>query len=138
MGEPRSRVAESFADDLDRHAGLEQQRGVGVSQVMEAESWETGSAHEFLERVREQLWVGRLPVRSGEHVPVGIAAVELRVLMLMTLTPRVENLDGSRIEVDRSPDGAGLPARLMQLIADGHERAGDGEMRDVEVDVAPP
>jgi hypothetical protein len=63
-------VSESFADDLDRHAGFEKQRGVGVSQVVEADARKTGSVHELLEPVREQLWMCRLSAGSGEDVSV--------------------------------------------------------------------
>lgn len=51
-------VAESFGDDFDGDAGFEEQGGVGVAEVVEPDSWQPGVGDEFLERVREELWVG--------------------------------------------------------------------------------
>ena len=53
------------------------------------------------------------------------------------LAPAIEHVDGARVEVDGPARGARLAARLVQFVADGHERPGDGELRAVEVDVAP-
>jgi hypothetical protein len=39
-------VSQSFADDLDRHAGLEEQGRMGVSQVMEPNPGQAGSMRE--------------------------------------------------------------------------------------------
>ena len=70
-------------------------------QVVEPDAGKTGSVHELLERVREQLWVSRLSVGSGEDVTVGIVAVELGVLVGALLSPGVEDVERARVEVDR-------------------------------------
>lgn len=73
---------------------------------------------------------------AGEDVAIGVAAVELRILGLAVLAPGVEDFDGARVEVDRSSGGAGLASRCVEFVADRHERACDGQLRGVEVDVA--
>jgi hypothetical protein len=55
-------VSESFTDDLDRHAGLEEQGGVGVSQVVEPNpgyGWvgdDPAAAHGVIELARFRNW----------------------------------------------------------------------------------
>lgn len=61
-------VPEAFGDDLDRHAGLEEQGGVGVAEVVEPERWQTGVGDELLERVRQQLGMGRCTVGPAERL----------------------------------------------------------------------
>ena len=68
---------------------------------------------------------------------VGVVAVELGILVLTVLPPGVQDFDGPWVEVDRPARRAGLAPRFVEFVADGHERASDGEMRGVEVDVTP-
>ena len=64
-GEARVGVAEPFADDLDRHPLLEQQGGVGVAEVVEAQAGESAAA-----TIRLNVWLNR----SGcTGAPVGVA-----------------------------------------------------------------
>ena len=102
-------MAEAFADDLDRHAGLEQQGRVGVAQVVEPHPGQAGSTHEFGERVGEQLGVRRFAIGPSEDMPVGVVAVELRILVFTVLPPGVQDGDGPRVEIDRSRAVRDLP-----------------------------
>ena len=56
--------------------------------------------------------------RSGEDVAVGVVAVELGVLVFTVLAPGVQDFDGARVEVDRSPGGTGLASRFVEFVAD--------------------
>jgi hypothetical protein len=38
-GEGRGRVAEAFADDLDRDTGVDEQGRLGVAEVVQADAW---------------------------------------------------------------------------------------------------
>ena len=48
--EPGGGVPEALADDLDGHAGLEQQGGMGVPKVVDPDALESRAADELLER----------------------------------------------------------------------------------------
>ena len=47
-GESGGGVPEAFGDDLDRCAGLEEQGGVGVAEVVEPDRWQSGACDELL------------------------------------------------------------------------------------------
>ena len=67
---------------------------------------------------------------------VGVVAVELGILVSRAAARRA----GPRRFVGRGrwpARRAGLASRLVQFVADGHERASNGESRGVEVDVTP-
>lgn len=52
QGESRRGVAQALGDDMDRDAGLEQQRGVCVTQVVESDRRHARLADEPVEAVR--------------------------------------------------------------------------------------
>jgi hypothetical protein len=57
-------VAEAFADDLDRHAGLQEQRRVRMPQVVEPSPRHAGTRDELVEDLREPIRVCRQPQSS--------------------------------------------------------------------------
>jgi hypothetical protein len=80
--------------------------------------------------------ISRRAVVPAEHATLEVTRVELGFFVGAPITPAVQDVDGGRVEVDAAARGAGLAARLVELVADGDEGAGDGEARGVEVDVA--
>lgn len=53
-------MTQSLAHDLDRHPGLEEQRGVHVAKVMKPDERESRLADEPLEGIRENLGMDEL------------------------------------------------------------------------------
>jgi hypothetical protein len=60
-------VAEAFADDLDGHAGGDEQAGVGVAHVVEADDPYAGSAGDPLEGLGDGVRVDGGTVAVGER-----------------------------------------------------------------------
>jgi hypothetical protein len=92
-------MSESFTDDLDRYAGLEEQGRMGVSQVVEPNPGQAGSTDELRERIRQQLRVGRFAVGPSEDMAVGVVTVELGIFVLTVLPQvcRTSTVRGSRL-----------------------------------------
>ncbi len=78
--ERRGRVAEAFGHDLDGHAGLEQQRGVRMSEVVKPDLGQSRGADLALEGVGDQLRMREGAVGLGKDVGVTIVGVERWVL----------------------------------------------------------
>ena len=60
-------VTEPIGHDLDRHAGLEAERGVGVAEVVQPDLRETEPPHGPVEGLREVVGVNRIAVLACEH-----------------------------------------------------------------------
>lgn len=91
---------------------------MGVPEVVEPNPRKARSEHELLERIREQLWVGWLPVGSGEDVRVGVVGIELGVLARSVASPGVQDFEGARVEVDWAAGGARFASRFVEFVAD--------------------
>ena len=63
-------MAESFADDLERDAVLDEQAGMGVSEVVEPGRRQTRSTNDPVERLREGVRV-RCAAVLGREQPLG-------------------------------------------------------------------
>src|SRR6266511_1858113 len=92
------RVLETFTDDLDWGARLEQQRGGGVTKVVQSKTRYVERSDETVECLREEVWV-RGPAFDGwkevvveAHGPVELASE--------SFSPAGENVNGRRVEVD--------------------------------------
>lgn len=72
--EARGGVAEALADDLDRHAGFQQQGRMGVADVVQADPRQPAAGDDALERRAQQLGMGERAVSSGEDEVVVVVA----------------------------------------------------------------
>jgi hypothetical protein len=100
---PDVAVAQALADDLRMHAGLEGEGGVGVAQVVEADSWEPRLPDARAEELRETLGVQRPAILAREQevlVLVGSAEGELLLGLPRAVGTRTypvrPKLDGDR------------------------------------------
>jgi hypothetical protein len=60
-------VSDALADDLDRNARLQQQGGMRVAKVVEADAGQSGSLDEPPERIGQELRMRRPAVGPAEH-----------------------------------------------------------------------
>ena len=103
--EGRAAVAEALADDLHRDAGLQQDRGVGVTQVVKADPREGRLGEVAVEGLAEEVGMGRTAVeRSEDDAGVIGSVAESEPLLELCLPPGPHHGDGSGIEVDGAPD----------------------------------
>jgi hypothetical protein len=65
-------MAQPLAHHLDRHPGLQEQRGVRVPKVMKPDSLQSRFAHEPLECVGEELGVDGGAVLVAEDIAVAV------------------------------------------------------------------
>ena len=103
-GEAGMAVAESFGDDLDGRAGGDEEPGVGVAQVVEADAWDVGAGEVPVEQLADGLGVHWLTVAVGEDGIVEVARVTVTVLRM---PPSFEDLLGAGVEVDAIVDWCG-------------------------------
>src|SRR4051812_21647723 len=114
--EPRRRVSEALADDLDRYAGLEEQRGVGVAEVVKPEARGRRVRDQPGEDLREPVRVHRAARRAAEDMVV--VADGSTELSREGVAPAGEDRHGDIVEVDPASRVPSLAARLVELVAD--------------------
>ena len=117
--ERRCRVAEAFADDLQRDPVLQHQRRVRVTQVVQPDRRHTSGPLQPVDGLRQGVGMYRPPVGAGEHGRVGRDGSELDELVL---SPLAQHVHGSLVEVDRSSRGAGLGGCGVDLVAGAADR----------------
>ena len=109
-GERRGGVTEPFADDFDGDAGVDEQRGVGVSEVVKPDDRNVGAADESVEGLGELVGVDGPAVAVGEH-PVGDAGADgERVRLRCHCCHAREHVDGGGVELDAAAGVGGLAA----------------------------
>lgn len=81
---------------------------MSVAEIVQTDAGESRTMHEFLERVGQELGVVRRAVVAGEDVRIVVARC----------TACAEHVDGAPVGAYASSRGVGLPALLVQLIAD--------------------
>ena len=79
---------------------------MGVAEVVEPDRWQSGACDELLERVGQQLGVGRCAVGSAEDVTARVVGVELGVFVDTPFPPCTEEGGGGGVEVDVAAGGA--------------------------------
>ncbi len=135
--ERRAAVAQAFTDDLHRDVRLQEDRGVVVAEVVEADAPPAALAHQPLPRLREEVRVDRLAVRSREDKSVIVSSAGAQSLLELLSTPRPQHGDSPRVEVDRSPAVRRLHVGDVGAVLDRQDLLIDDEAGGVEVDVAP-
>lgn len=70
-----------------------------VWRVVEADGWDAGSGHDPFERLGDGVWVDGRALGVGEHPAVRVGA-DGDVLSMLPGSPRGEEGDGGRVEVD--------------------------------------
>ena len=102
-------MAEAFGDDLGGYPGVDEQGGVGVAQVVKSDEWHTGAPHDPFEGLRNRMGVEWLAGSVGEHPAVVLCADGCQFVVLPG-APRLEEGDGSGVDVDAASGVAGLAA----------------------------
>lgn len=127
-------MSESFGDDLDRHARGDEQRRVGVAEVVQSDAGELELADLAIEELVQRLGVDRLSARVGEH---RIAETGCVAIALLTSPPSCEDRFGVAVEVDAAPARSGLDRYLDGTATDDLAAARDRQPVRVIVPVAP-
>ncbi len=128
-------VAEAFADDLDRDAGHDQQRGVGVAEVVEPDPRQRRRAlHDPVEELADRLGVEEPARGVGEHPVVGAVGESVAV---EPASPLGEDAHRAVVDVDASPAGSGLDVELDGVAGQVLQRPRDGEPLGGPVEVGP-
>ncbi len=136
-GEGGAAVAEAFADDLYGDAGFQQDAGVGVAEVVEADASHIALLHQSAPRLREQVGVDRSSIGVREDELVVAATASAEVLLELMASPGLEHGDGAGVEVDGAAAAGGLHVGNARLVVDGLDLLVDDEPSAIEVDVAP-
>ena len=104
-GEAGEGVAESFGDNLDWCAGGDEQAGVGVAQVVEADAWDVGAGQVSIEQLADRLWMHRVAGGVGED---RITELDGMAVASLHPTPAAQDCFGGWVEVDAAAAGARL------------------------------
>ena len=108
------------SDDLDGCAGGDEQAGVGVAQVVEADAWYVGAGQVPVEELADRFGVDRVAGGVGED---RIIKLDWVAVASLHPTPATENRLGGWIEVDAAvgcgdtnscrPPTAGVSSRVL-------------------------
>ena len=113
-----------LADDPDRHPGLDRDRGVSVTQVVEPDPGQVGFLDDPLEGLGEGPRIESGAVLPPEHVlGVDVVTVEGRLLPALPIPVRLELGHGLSIEV-HSPSPVRLGTGHVHLATDGRAAPG--------------
>lgn len=131
-------VPQPFAHHLHRHAGLQQQVGVGVAKIVKANLREGRLCDETLERLPEVVGMERGVVRvSEDEIALRVDRVEPQAFLGLLALPSPQHCDDRFVKVDRSSTSPGLHVGELDLVLDRNKCLVHGEARSGEVDVAP-
>ena len=129
-------MAESLADDLDGDAGLDEQRGVGVAEVVEPNDGNVGSAGDAFEGLGDGVWMNGTPAASPTTQPQSLSPTAAA-----SVDCHVRHARRRSIVVGSRSMGRGalrvLPAGFPQFVADTHDPAVERDGPSLEVDVVP-
>lgn len=98
-------VTEALAHDLHGNAVLQQDRGVGVTEVVEADLGERVGGHQAFPALAEVVGVDRAAVEAGEDELV-VTAAGRQALLELAPAPRSQGRHGPGVEVDRAARGS--------------------------------
>ena len=88
-------VTEAFADDLERDAGLQQQGGMGVAQVVKPDARQAGTRAQPVEGLGEHVWMQWSSGDRREH-DLGWVLEDLA----LACSPGHEDIEGLAVEID--------------------------------------
>src|SRR5688572_23901271 len=97
-------VPEAFGDHLDRHTGGDEERGVGVAQVVEPDPWQPRRGGDPVEQLAERLRVQEPAGGVAEHPAITLAG---QAVAMESLSPGLEVTDRGVVQVDAATAGAG-------------------------------
>ncbi len=127
-------MTESLGNDLDGRAVGNEQRRVGVAEVVKPDSGQARTFGDAEEQLADGLGVEVPAGGVAEHPVVG--AVRQPVVRESAL-PGAKDGRRAGVEIDASPARPGFDAELDGAAADGLDRASDREPAGGEVEVAP-